>query len=115
MENALERSLSPHQKRNGSKQESHVAPSDGRKQWLTRKDIENEYGWSYKTTIRLEQGGKLVASVVHVPRIDKKGKRKTSIVAKPRIKRYFRPHIEALLQGSFVSLRAFATQQEGTI
>jgi hypothetical protein len=31
-----------------------MAEYDGRKQWLTRKDIEKEYGWSAKTT-----GGKL--------------------------------------------------------
>lgn len=72
-----------------------MAEYDGRKQWLSRKEIDADYGWSYKTTERLEKDGKLTASVI-----------------RGRTKRYFRPHIEALLHDSFVSLRALRTESE---
>jgi hypothetical protein len=72
-----------------------MAAFDGRKQWLTRKEIDADYGWSYKTTERLEKDGKLIPSVIH-----------------GGTKRYFRPHIEALLRNSFVSLRALRTESE---
>src|ERR1043165_9580395 len=59
-------------------------------------DIEREYGWSPKTTARIEHApnSNLIPTIV-----GKNG---------GRTKRYFRPHIEAILRDSFVSLRALA-------
>jgi hypothetical protein len=85
----------PAAKKKQDAQATSMADYDGRKQWLSRKDIDAEYGWSYKTTERLEKDGKLVASVI-----------------RSKIKRYFRPHIEALLRDSFSSLRALSDDKK---
>ena len=113
----------PAPKPNGRKWRSEKGTFDARKQWLSRRDIEDEYGWSYKTTIRLEQAGKLVPSVIDVPTIEKDrkdGAQKFSESQRgakrvSRIKRYFRPHIEALLRDSFASLRALRADDEEAI
>jgi hypothetical protein len=77
------------------------AEHDGRKQWLTRRDIRKEYGWSPKTTARIEHApnSRLIPSIV-----GKNG---------GRTKRYFRPHIEAILHDSFVSVRVVTQEKEG--
>jgi len=113
----------PTPKPNGRRSRSDDGTFDSRKQWLSRRDIEDEYGWSYKTTIRLERAGKLIPSVIDVPEIKKTPEGKIQRVSESqngtkrvsRIKRYFRPHIEALLRDSFASLRALRADDEEAI
>ena len=121
MQNDNKSGALPPEKRNGSKPSVYAPAFDGRKQWLSRRDIENEYGWSYKTTQRLEHAGKLIPSVIDAPAIKKKssrneiGKAEDQKLRKPRIKLYYRPHIEALLHSAFTSLNAVQNGQEVTI
>jgi hypothetical protein len=96
----------PPAKRNGSKPPVDASAFDGRKQWLSRRDIETEYGLTSKTILRLEQAGKLVPSLIDAP--DKY--RKAPGTRKPRIKLYWREHLETLLHASFVSLRALEAE-----
>ncbi len=70
---------------------AHVSTSMPEKPWgdvLSRRQIEADYGWSSKTTARMEKDGKLVSAVV-----GGKGEGKT--------KRYYRSDIEKLLRQSY--------------